>query len=83
VTLSYCAQAYYLLASAIHFFVKLFFAAPNILFSATFASQASFAALADASVSHFLIKLVCAALASFFSTALIAQSVSAAIADWL
>ena len=73
----------YLLASATHFLVKLFFAAPFKLFSAAFASQLALAPAILASFSHFLIKLFLAAPASFLSVALASHAASVAYAVWL
>jgi hypothetical protein len=62
-------------ASLMHFFKKLFFAAPASFLSLACASQLAVAAVnaAEASFSHFWTKLVLAAPTSFFSAACASQ----------
>src|SRR5581483_5339770 len=71
-------NADHLAASASHFFMKLFLAAPANFFSAALAEHMSCALAPCESLSHFLMKLAFAAPASFFSTAFAWQVVSAA-----
>src|SRR3954447_8122377 len=63
-------------ASEMHFFVKLFFAAPANFLSAAAASQVDLA-----SASHFFMKLVLAAPASFLSPTVAVQDEPSACAS--
>src|SRR5574343_380167 len=69
--------AYFAAASAVHFFMKLFLAAPASFLSFALAAHAAFSGGVPASAWHFFMKLFLAAPASFFSAARAAQSSAA------